>query len=94
MFDENSNWAQIEFTIPTLTFTENHGNADEFLENTYFVICWFHFLSKVVPDLAGDLFRLICAVLPSCLVSLSMDEKGKENNKTPCEMELTIPRNS
>lgn len=47
---------------PKLISTENYGNADEFLKNTYFVICQFHFLSKVVPDLAGDLFRLICAL--------------------------------
>lgn len=62
MFDKDSNWAQIEFAIITLISTENYGNADEFLKNTYFVICQFHFLSKVVPDLAGDLFRLICAL--------------------------------
>ena len=73
MFDEDSNWAQIEFAIPTLILTENYGNADEFLENTYFVICQFHFLSKVVPDLAGDLFRLKKKGCPAVLFSLSLD---------------------
>lgn len=28
MFDEDSNWAQIEFAITTLISTENYGNAD------------------------------------------------------------------